>query len=1117
MTEVLFPIFGQEHYSPHYATELLERTDDKTEGTGVRSIKSIGKLDIGIEPLYLFDVTVDHRVRMERNRVQIQRVVRRLMGYYSCAFILFHYPAPQQDTDWRFSYCHKAGRETEGTDTKRYTFLLGPGQSCRTAAENFATLAERRGHIDHADIERAFSVEALTREFYAELLGWYDWARDPETGVTFPNDVTHPDDDREGLDLKLIRLITRLMFVWFIKEKGLVPERLFRPEALTKILKAFDPQAVDSGQYYQAILQNLFFATLNREIVDESGRPNRTFAERVGKRDIKTLYRYDELFAIPKDEVVSLFAEVPFLNGGLFECLDKTKELDGEEVACNIDGFSRNDARFASGVPKYRAFVPNALFFAQKSDGVKHEGLFSILSRYHFTVEENTPSDQQVALDPELLGKVFENLLGTYNPDTQESARKQKGAFYTPREVVSYMVDQSLRAALGEETPLVKVLFDEQGDLAVFPAPERTALATKLRSLKILDPACGSGAFPMGMLNRMVDLLQRLEPTSDLYALKLELIENCIYGIDIEPIAVQITKLRFFISLVCDCDRRSPQAADNYGLPPLPNLETKFVAANTLIRPKREDDVFRNQRVEVFKQQLKSLRHAHFRARTASEKKRLRAQDHELCEQLRSALSTVWASEEASQLVSWSPYDQNASAPFFDAEWMFDLREGFDVVIGNPPYVQLQKMRAQSDELKQQGYATFDRMGDLYVLFYERGCELLKPSGTLTFITSNKWMRAGYGGKLRKFLAEKTQPDLLIDFGGLQVFDSATVDVNILLAKKQQRTAPTRCVTVDKEGMEEAGGLKSYVLHRATSQSLPDAGASWVVLGDALEESILEKIARYGTPLGEWDVRIFRGVLTGCNEAFIISTAQRDRILDSCATATEREKTAQLIRPILRGRDIRRWRAEWADLWLIATFPSLHYEIDDFPAVRDHLLSFGRERLEQTGATHTVNNQLVKARKKTHNRWFEMQDSIAYWNDFMKPKIVYIEIMSGGKNAAFPAFTYDEKGHVVMNTGYIMSSDTENLYYLLGVLNSKVGKFIIHHHVIQLGESGYRVLAQYVTKFPIVHHPPQEKPITDLVGQLLAAPTPEKERALNALVCEAYGLTDQEREYIEAL
>ena len=185
--------------------------------------------------------------------------------------------------------------------------------------------------------------------------------------------------------------------------------------------------------------------------------------------------------------------------------------------------------------------------------------------------------------------------------------------------------------------------------------------------------------------------------------------------------------------------------------------------------------------------------------------------------------------------------------------------------------------------------------------------------------------------------------------------------------------------------------------------------------------------------------------------------------------------------------------------------------------MRDYLLSFGRERLEQTGATHTVNNQLVKARKKTHNRWFEMQDSIAYWNDFMMPKIVYIEIMSGGKNAAFPAFTYDEKGHVVMNTGYIMSSDTENLHYLLGVLNSKVGKFIIHHHVIQLGESGYRVLAQYVTKFPIVHHPPQEKLITDIVSQLLKAPTPEKERALNALVCEAYGLTDQEREYIEVL
>ena len=217
LDNVLFPIFGKERFEGLYETEFLEKTGYKsTPSTGISSIKAIGELRIGIEPLRIFDVTVEESVRMERNRVNIQRLVRRLMEYHSCAFILFHYDTPQH-TDWRFSYCHKEGNERAVSDTRRYTFLLGPGQSCRTASENFMALYAKREQLEVKDIETAFSVEALTRAFYAELLGWYDWARNPATGVTFPNNVMHPDDDRDGLDLQLIRLITRLMFVWFIK------------------------------------------------------------------------------------------------------------------------------------------------------------------------------------------------------------------------------------------------------------------------------------------------------------------------------------------------------------------------------------------------------------------------------------------------------------------------------------------------------------------------------------------------------------------------------------------------------------------------------------------------------------------------------------------------------------------------------------------------------------------------------------------------------------------------------------------------------------------------------------------------------------------------------------
>ena len=215
----------------------------------------------------------------------------------------------------------------------------------------------------------------------------------------------------------------------------------------------------------------------------------------------------------------------------------------------------------------------------------------------------------------------------------------------------------------------------------------------------------------------------------------------------------------------------------------------------------------------------------------------------------------------------------------------------------------------------------------------------------------------------------------------------------------------------------------------------------------------------------------------------------------------------------MRGRDIGRYGYTWAGLWLVATYPALHYDIETFPAVKSYLLGFGIERLEQTGATHVVNNQIIKARKKTHNKWFEVQDSISYWDDFSKPKIVYMEIMSGNQKAGFPAFTYD----VVMKTGYIMSSESENLLYLLGVLNSKIGKLIIQQYVIQLGDAGYRILAQYTTKFPIVKQPPQEKAISMLTAQQLEEQTPEREARLNALVYEVYGLCEEEKQYLETL
>ena len=611
-------------------------------------------------------------------------------------------------------------------------------------------LRPHRGHLDilesmnvrgarsfdalYAQWKKVFSTSLLTNKFYNELFGWYVWAIDPATDVYFPNDPDDDKDDDEGLDTKVIRLITRIMFVWFIRQKQLVPDWIFDEDDLKRVLKDFDPLAADSGNYYNAVLQNLFFATLNRAVEDEDGK--RRFAELEGHVDAKNLYRYDELFTISKEEIVDHFASVPFVNGSLFECLDKTRGNDGVGKAFYYDGFSRNGRRVpGTSHFRYRAFVPNRLFFDPE------RGLFSIFGRYSFTVEENTPLEQQVALDPELLGKVFENLLGVYNPETKETARKKSGSFYTPREIVDYMVDQSLISYLGD-TKLVRSLFSEGFVYNELDWAEYQSIAARLKTVKVLDPACGSGAFPVGMLNRIVEILGKLKTDGgNVFKLKRHIIENCIYGSDIQCIAAQITKLRFFISLIVNCEKDA--AKPNFGIPELPNLETKFVAANSLVgvaKIERGQDLFENPKVVDITEELRRVRHDHFNANTAAKKRRLVRKDAELRQRLSRELDgNFFQQKDADKLARWNPYDQNVSAPFFDPEWMFGVRDGFDIVIGNPPYgatlSDAEKACFKSTYVTARTIPGVQKGSlDTYTLFIERGFNLLSVGGVLDYI-----------------------------------------------------------------------------------------------------------------------------------------------------------------------------------------------------------------------------------------------------------------------------------------------------------------------------------------------------------------------------------------------
>ena len=1058
-----------------------------------KSALNLGKISLSDgEALAIYEVELSDKVDIERNRAGIRDMLTkdwRDMGYAGA--FLFCYR--KNESVLRFSYVSETwGFNRNGvyeklsTNTKRYTYLLGEGRGCRTAIEQFGVL--KNSKLALSDVTAAFSVEALTKQFYKDLYEWYQWAVDPTSGVYFPNNTSTEADDREDIETKIIRLITRIMFVWFIKQKELVPNKIFDVDFLETILKDFDPNSAVVGNYYNAILQNLFFGTLNRAIEDEQGN-KRKFATNV-KKDIKTLYRYAEMFTISEDEVIKLFSEVPFLNGGLFECLDKTKTIDGVEQSYNYDGFSRNDKKFADGRYRNRAVVPNILFFEPE------KGLISILSRYNFTIEENSPEEQQVALDPELLGKVFENLLGAYNPETKETARNQSGSFYTPREIVNYMVDESLISYLGN-TAFVRSLFSPEFVYDKTKEADYKTIAEKLKSIKILDPACGSGAFPMGLLNRMIDILCHITPDENIYEMKLAIIENCIYGSDIQSIAAQITKLRFFISLICNCEKDATKP--NFGIPTLPNLETKFVAANSLIAKKKQEshNLFENPEIEPTKKELTEIRHEHFSAKTAYRKSTLREKDKQLREKLAKLLEqdNDFAPEDAKQLAAWNPYDQNAVAEFFDPAWMFGVNDGFDIVIGNPPYIQLQNNGGELAQLYAPcNYKTYARTGDIYCLFYERGYQLLKPNGHLCYITSNKWMRAGYGEKTREFFANNTNPMLLIDFAGVKIFESATVDTNILLFAKAANEHKTLCAVTNKQNKDSVKNLSVFVQQSGSVCEFSNSD-SWVILSP-IEQSIKRKIEAVGTPLKDWDINIYRGVLTGYNEAFIISTEKRDEILANCQTEDERTRTAELIRPILRGRDIKRYGYNWANLWLINTHNGIRgklerVHIEDYPAIKAHLDQYWdkiSKRADKGDTPYNLRN-------------------CAYLEDFSKPKILWKRVGS------ILRFCYNDNEALGLDSTCFAIGN--NIEFVCCILNTPMGHYLLKD-APKTGTGDLLISVQAVEpiKLPSVTHELNIE-FKRLLEMMIANCSDDIENEISQKIFNLYGLSHEEQRYIE--
>lgn len=835
-----FVSFLQNNFLPEDFVPTVEPVAFKTKMTYTKEAVKLGSS----ESLDLVVYEVKHNSKNDA-RVSLSKEAFRLLAdeMEDRALVIF---VPETGNDnYRFSFIELTLEVKDGSshvtrnysNPRRYSYFLGEGIAYYTPNKY---LNEKGRVVNPEDLQSRFSVEVLTKEFYNELSDWYAWAIKI---IRFPNDINNKEDDAKFNNEGAIRLITRLIFVWFLKQRHLIPDEFFDEKYIAdNLLNDFSPNDKSGlfdfksheSKYYKAILQNLFFAMLNSPITAEGSKElsERHFRNGRSDYDNNKLMRYESFFKNPQLFVDLANRTVPFLNGGLFDC------LDDKDHGMYYDGFSDKENI------KNSLIIPDYLFFGEeagknidlsewygdkKKKKVSARGIIDILKRYNFTVEENTPFDKEVSLDPELLGKVFENLLASFNPETQTTARKQTGSFYTPREIVQYMVDESLVAHLkrtvGEELePQYRQLMQYSDDEVELTAEQRKSIMQSLYNCKILDPACGSGAFPMGILQQMVHILSRIDSgnkvwremmmqkavdeTSEAYrnssaeerkelvmdiersfdesinrpdyARKLYLIENCIYGVDIQPIAIQISKLRFFISLVVD-QNTNTDPTDNFGIRPLPNLEAKFVAANTLIGLNEKDSsLFDNEDIKAKENELKIAKHKIFGAKTVRTKRKYRLVVSDLRMEIAEMLEGCGAvgNDEARLLSSWDMFDQNTSSPFFDSEWMFGVKDGFDIVIGNPPYGVSIKGDYRKTVVSELGNVPDY---EIYYYFIECAKLLCKEDGILSYIIPNTWLFNTYAAKYRMNLFTSWTLIEILDCTKFPIFDSATVLNSIII------------------------------------------------------------------------------------------------------------------------------------------------------------------------------------------------------------------------------------------------------------------------------------------------------------------------------------------------
>lgn len=1069
------------------------------------------------------------------------------------ALVAFYGDNPQ---DWRFSFVKmnyrlmevKPGKIKpieELTPAKRYSFLVGKNEPNYTCRRQFLQLVmEENVNPSIAEIENAFSVENVTKEFFIEYRELYYKLKESLEQIMKNNVRLKSDFEEKGISTVDFakKLLGQIVFIYFLQKKGWFginkddkghfKEWGTGPKNFLK--KLYDKEIVNYDNFFNDILEPLFY----------------------------------EALATPRDDdYYSRFkCKIPFLNGGLFEPIN---DYDWVETEILLD---------------------NKIF----------GDIFDIFDRYNFTVKEDEPLEKEVAIDPEMLGKVFENLL-------EIKDRKSKGSYYTPREIVHYMCQRSLINYLETNTNISSVELErfiqsddfihdqiikeknkQSTDTELIPRSIRDnvlLLDKLLQDIRIIDPAVGSGAFPVGIMNEIVKarsvLALLLGKEKSHYELKRETIENCLYCVDIDSSAIDITKLRFWLSLIVD-------ELDMKKIKPLPNLDHKIMCGNSLLeefegmklfderllgddgktksmeelrlRNKIKDRYLKvgqlsigkiiddgelrevkkeiamlekklkilkeetgltlkqqtlngvlNKRVMESQKKLSELRelqkeffNEHSRKNKKLQAEKINKLEWELIEE---TLKEQGNEEAIEKLVQ---YKKTKSKPFF--LWKLYFNEvfqtnnpGFDIVIGNPPYVQLQGNGGELAELyKNAKYQTFTRTGDIYCLFYEKANQILKKGGVACLITSNKWMRAGYGEKLREYLANNTHPLLLVDLGP-SIFETATVDTNILLFTNNHSTNSFHGCVLNKK-IEIS--LSDYIRFNSVPVYAPKDGEIWEIRSSQ-QHTITKKIETTGIPLKKWDLKINFGVKTGYNEAFIIDDKKRDELIAADP------KNKQIIKPLIRGRDTSRYTIPSVNSWLINVHNGYidetgrkveRIKIDEYPSVKAWLNKYF---------------DMLKLRDDQGKTPYNLRDC-AYYHDFSKEKIVWKRIGSVMR------FSYDDSGAFCLDSTCFATG--EKIKYLVGLLNSKVCLYELFRTSPKTGTGDQIISVQALEPLRVpIPSPAQEKAVTKLVEQIIRVikekdyySRPDRqlhvkalEADIDSIVYKMYNLTTEEVKIIE--